>query len=1017
MLKIKKAYLISYLKYLFPILCLLGATQLVAQNSQLRSYTIEDGLPQSQVYDVLQDNMGYLWLGTQGGGLANFDGDRFEIWNEGDGLLSNYIHALYAVNDTLFVGSKKGLSIKTQNSFINIESPQITQFRPSKKGLYLATKKGVYLFSKNNQLKKVPIHPEIDASEVNAILFDGNYYWLGTNNGLWRLSALNNAAKEISKLETENFTAVLLHKDKVLAATFDDGILIIDRKKPEDNFLMPEPLRVNSMSIHQDELWIATDDNGITVVETEKFAEIKQLNTTSGLAAPHIRKIISDDRDNLWIATSGGGLYKYFQNNFTHYDKGTGLKGNRIYAVHNAKDGIWFSSSEKGLTKIDSLGIRPLPNEDPFFDVKIKTITSDDKGNIWAGSDNRGILFRETKMVDSLVYSASSTFQITVDTVSKKVTKNHVIDEKKGFPSDWIRKLVVGGDYIWAATYANGIVKFKYDSEKDSLIIGKTFGKRDGIRDLLIKDLVKDPKGRFWFATQNGHLGYIEDSKVTMVETKLKGQTAIGTLLFHQNKIFLGTSGKGIWYADGGDPKNFQQLKGGKTLTSNNIYQLIFDRQGYLWAGTERGVDKIELNAANEIIDVYHFGRNDGFLGIETCLNAVDVDNEGNLWFGAIYGLTQHVPSENTKTSAPPTVYFTGVEEGYKNIDSLDLNDWTNSNKILQLTPEQTQLGFSFRTVDLDHPNEIEYRSKLDDTDWSPWVKERKQNFAGLAFGSHTFSVQSRNHRWEKSSPIQFRFFIDSPLYKKDWFQWTVLSLVVLLLTGIAWRYIRKIKRKNKAAQERLQTQNYLLTLEQKALRLQMNPHFIFNVLNGIKAMAGSKPEKMNTTINSFAILLRETLQNSRKETIGLDQEIKALQHYIEVEKLMAPRPFTHTIDVETTPNAEEILIPPMLIQPFVENAIRHGILKADREGVLQIGFHTSETHLHCSITDNGRGIFKSQSEKVKTDHQSMALTVTKERLASISGVDTLQMVEIKKEDGTIDGTKITFAIPLLTDY
>ena len=111
------------------------------------------------------------------------------------------------------------------------------------------------------------------------------------------------------------------------------------------------------------------------------------------------------------------------------------------------------------------------------------------------------------------------------------------------------------------------------------------------------------------------------------------------------------------------------------------------------------------------------------------------------------------------------------MAEAYKNIDSLNLKVWTNSDKILQLTPDQTQLSFSFRTVDLDHPNEIEYRSKLDDTDWSPWVKERKQNFAGLAYGSHTFSVQSRNHRWVQSDPIQFGFFIDSPLYKKDWFQ------------------------------------------------------------------------------------------------------------------------------------------------------------------------------------------------------------------------------------------------------
>ncbi|WP_424000997.1 ligand-binding sensor domain-containing protein [Maribacter sp. IgM3_T14_3] len=991
---------------------------LAAQNSQLRAYTIADGLPQSQVYDVLQDEMGYLWLGTQGGGLANFDGETFEVWNESDGLLSNYIDALHTVNDSLFVGTRKGLSIKVKNNFVNFNSPQILQFYTAENVLYVGTKKGLYSYSKNKELSKIAINPEIDSSEINSILFDGNYYWIATNNGLWKLKALSGSASEKRKVEVNNFKSVIQHNSKILAATFDDGVFIMDSENTDNQFLMPEPSRINSMSIQNtDELWIATDDEGITIVETNKFSELKLLDNSGGLATPHIRKVINDDNGNLWIATSGGGLYKYFQNNFKHYDQRTGLKGNRIYAVHNAPDGLWFSSSEAGLTKIDSLGIHPLPNEGSFFDVKIKTIDSDAKGNIWAGSDNRGLLFRETKLVDSLVFSSSETFLINIDTVAVQRTTNHIIDESKGFPSDWIRTVITDEDFIWATTYAHGIVKFNYYSDNDSLVVRKIFSKRNGITDMLIKGMVKGPDGKLWYSTQNGHLGYIENNKVTSIKTGLEQQTAIGTILFHDDTIYLGTSGKGIWYANSTNPVNFQQLKGSKNLSSNNIYQLIFDDQGYLWAGSERGVDKIELNKDNEIADVYHFGRNDGFLGIETCLNAVDKDEQGNLWFGAIYGLTKHIPSESKKASLPPTVYFTGVEERYKNIDSIVLKDWTNSNKVLQLTPEQTQLGFSFRTVDVDHPNEIEYRTKLDDTEWSPWVKENKQNFAGLAYGAHTFSAQSRNYRWQESDPIKFSFFIDSPLYKKDWFQWSVLALAILVLLGSGLFYIRKIKTKNKAAQEQLKTQNYLLTLEQKALQLQMNPHFIFNVLNGVKAMAGNKPEKMDATINSFAILLRETLQNSRKEHISLDQEIKALRHYVEVEQLMAQQPFECSFNIDTNPDAEEILIPPMLIQPFVENAIRHGILKGNKAGKLEIGFTTTETHLQCSIIDNGLGIFKSQSEKPKTDHQSMALTVTKERLESIAGTNTLQISEIKNEDGSIDGTKITFKIPLLTDY
>ena len=219
----------------------------------------------------------------------------------------------------------------------------------------------------------------------------------------------------------------------------------------------------------------------------------------------NFQRIINDDNGNLWIATSGGGFYKYFQNNFKHYDQRTGLKGNRIYAVHNAPDGLWFSTSEAGLSKIDSSGIHPLPSKGSFFDVKIKTIDSDSKGNIWAGSDNRGLLFRETKMVDSLVFSSSETFLIQIDTVSVERTTNHIIDESQGFPSDWVRTVITDDDFIWAATYAHGIVKFNYYSDNDSLVVRKTFSKRNGITDMLIKGMVKSPDGKLWYSTQNGH--------------------------------------------------------------------------------------------------------------------------------------------------------------------------------------------------------------------------------------------------------------------------------------------------------------------------------------------------------------------------------------------------------------------------------------------------------------------------------------------------------------------------------
>ncbi len=999
-------------------------TTISAQNNQLRAYTLEDGLPQSQVYDIVQDEIGYLWLGTQGGGLSRFNGEEFKVWNESDGLQSNYIHSLAFVNDSLFIGTKSGLSIKTKNKFTNLEGPRITRICRIKNKTYLATNIGIYEYRKNLGLVKVNLNATINTSIINDIVFDGKLFWVATNKGLWKLNGIRQNATIKERHSAHEFTAAVFHNNKIYAAAFNQGVLVINTNaKTYGNIWISKPLRVTNISVHNDdELWFATNNAGITILDIAKHKQKKKINRKNGLAVSHVRKSILDRQSNIWIATSGGGFYKYFQNNFVHYDQNTGLKGNRVYAIHTAKDGIWASNSEAGLVKIDSLGIHHIEQDDRLSEVKIKTITSDNSGNIWAGTEGKGILFKEIKQTDSIIEVKSISPEsktdtiIKTDTISKTIVKNYVIDTDNGLPSDWIRTIYVDNNTIWAATYSTGIIRFKYDPDKKRLLAVKKFERKNGVKDLQISYMTQDSLGKMWYATQNGHLGYIKNNNVTHLGNILNQKTAIRTLLFHKNKLFIGTEGRGIWWSEI-DKISVKKLKGRKKPYSENIYQMIFDDQNNLWAGSERGVDKIELNQSNDIVDIFHFGRNDGFLGIETCLNAVTKDREGNLWFGAIYGLTKYKPTETTKATIKPRLFYEDVEVAYRSVDSINLNIWANSDHVLKLKPNQTELSFSYKTIDLDHPNDIQYRFRLNNSEWSPWSSENKQNLAGLAYGAHYFSAQSRNYRWEESDITTFRFFIDSPIYEKTWFQLAVLAVILLILGGYGLSYIRRVKQKNREERKRLEMQNHLLSLEQKALRLQMNPHFIFNALNGIKAMGTSNPQRMNNTINTFAVLLRETLINSRKDYITLDQEIQTLKHYIEIEQLMASKPFTYNISVDSDLDPEEILIPPMLIQPFVENAVRHGILKGSRAGELKVQFHTTEEFLHCTVLDNGQGIFQSQKTKTKTDHQSMALTVTRERLESISGKDSLHIKEIKNKSKTVAGTQIAFKIPLQTDY
>ena len=143
---------------------------LSAQNRQLRAFTLEDGLPQSQVYAIVQDNKGYLWLGTQGGGLARFDGNDFKVFNEKSGLRSNYINSLFTTKGNLYIGTKQGLSIKHREKFVNIETPEVNKICQINDQVMVLTKQGLYRVNDIGSVEKLKLHPEIDNLQINDFM-------------------------------------------------------------------------------------------------------------------------------------------------------------------------------------------------------------------------------------------------------------------------------------------------------------------------------------------------------------------------------------------------------------------------------------------------------------------------------------------------------------------------------------------------------------------------------------------------------------------------------------------------------------------------------------------------------------------------------------------------------------------------------------------------------------------------------------------------------------------------------
>ncbi|CAL2106374.1 Two component regulator propeller [Tenacibaculum sp. 190524A02b] len=511
-----------------------------------------------------------------------------------------------------------------------------------------------------------------------------------------------------------------------------------------------------------------------------------------------------------------------------------------------------------------------------------------------------------------------------------------------------------------------------------------------------INDIQFDGKF-YWVATQKA-LWKIDD---LLNPKKLKriGTGNYTAILIDNNRVIATTLNNGIKVITSNMLKTItsstQHIKGIKKI--KNMFWIYSNTDGIEVLSNNfsfsKKINKYNIIRSNKITDIFQ-------------------DHQQNIWIATNDNGIFKLKDQQPPTPYKPSISFEDIEVVYKTIDSINLN---NYNKILQLPSDKNHIAFTYKSVDINNPKEVFYRYKLNDK-YSPWSSNNTVNLANLKAGDYTFAVQSKVINQQESKPIQFQFYIDKPLYKKAWFQWTLAGILLSIIGLYAFNYLKRLKAKNAAKIEKLELENHLLTLEQKALQLQMNPHFIFNVLNGVKALGNSgKRKELNDTISKFSNLLRAILNTSRKDEVSLSEEINTLKNYIELEQQMSRLGFSYEINTELSFDTEEVLIPPMLIQPFVENSIKHGI-KNKTDGKITLKFYNKKDFLHCEIIDNGVGINHAKKDSKTTKHDSLAITVTEERIKSLHPNSSLKLEELL-ESKMVKGTKVWFKIPLKTDF
>jgi hypothetical protein len=329
-------------------------------------------------------------------------------------------------------------------------------------------------------------------------------------------------------------------------------------------------------------------------------------------------------------------------------------------------------------------------------------------------------------------------------------------------------------------------------------------------------------------------------------------------------------------------------------------------------------------------------------------------------------------------------------------------------------TSKQRNLTFVFQVPTLKHRENIRYHYKLEGNN-KEWAVNNYDNnevtYNALSSGSYRFILKAENNGVYSPS-IEYRFTISAPYYQRWWF----ISLIILIgLVIIRLIYLRQIN----ILKQKAQQINELNASRLIAIQSQMNPHFIFNSLNSIQDLVlKGDIDNSYTFITKFSNLVRRTLSYSDKDFIDFEQEIKLIELYLSLEKLRFKDDLEYNIEYN---DIEDIKIPPMLIQPFIENALIHGLLHKEGIKRLNIVFSLGE-FLLCEISDNGIGREKAQEIKQRqgSNHESFAVNAIKRRFAILKdhfdGALGFEITDLIT-DGQVIGTKVTLRIPIQQKY
>ncbi|MBK8497011.1 MAG: histidine kinase [Chitinophagaceae bacterium] len=457
----------------------------------------------------------------------------------------------------------------------------------------------------------------------------------------------------------------------------------------------------------------------------------------------------------------------------------------------------------------------------------------------------------------------------------------------------------------------------------------------------------------------------------------------------------------------------YKQYDSRNGLSSDIALSVLVDKNDHVWSGDYMSFSVL-LNPGNRE-QLISFNENDGLISSYYQALKLEQQRNGTIWGLTSMGVVSFHPDSIALNTLPPVLLISRVITGSP-------GESITGESAPTLSYKNNSLQFHYTAISLTDPSKIRYAYRLMelDSNWT-YTNNRDVEFNFLQPGKYIFEVKACNNSnvWT-NDPLQYHFTIRQPFWQTWWFM-----LLVLLLAGAVFYAIFRASMRSYKSKASIKQQ--LAELEAKAIRAQMNPHFIFNSLNAIQeTIITEKVDAAYDYLSRFSKLLRMVLDHSEKNFISLNSELETIRLYLSLEALRFSQSFTYSVALNEDLDKDDIFVPSLLLQPFVENAIWHGLSNKDGEKKLLLQFEEKEGNLVCIILDNGVGREKAAEIKMNKlgagRFESKGTKLALQRIEILNrerpGSAKIETVDLYDEAGNAAGTKVivTLATNLKTN-